>query len=82
MSLTNNKIKSTTIYGALNVLDMVDNSVLSSAYIKRNLTVDGNINNVPNSKFAFLTNITSDIQTQINNKSNLSGDNTFTGRLQ
>ena len=69
MSLTNNKIKSTTIYGALNVLDMTDNSVLSSAYIKRNLTVDGNINSVPNSKFAFLTNITSDIQTQINNKS-------------
>jgi hypothetical protein len=69
MSLTNNKIKSTTIYGALNVLDMTDNSVLSSAYIKRNLTVDGNINNVPNSKFAYLTNITSDIQTQINNKS-------------
>ena len=69
MSLTNNKIKSTTIYRALNVLDMADNSVLSSAYISRNLLVYWNINSVPNSKFAFLTNITSDIQTQINNKS-------------
>ena len=34
------------------------------------LTVDGNINSVPNFKFAYLTNITSDVQTQINNKAN------------
>ena len=66
MSLTNNKIKSTTIYGALNVVDMANGSVLSNAYISRNLQVDGTINNVPNSKFAYLTNVTSDIQTQIN----------------
>ena len=33
------------------------------------VTVDGNINGVENSKFAYLTNITSDIQTQINSKS-------------
>ena len=79
MSLTNNKIKSTTIYGALNVLDMVDNSVLSSAYIKRNLTVDGNINNVPNSKFAYLTNITSDVQASLNASGKISGTNAWTG---
>ena len=37
-----------------------------------NLQVNGNINNVPYSKFAYLTNITSDVQTQLNNKSNIS----------
>ena len=55
-----------------------NSSTLTTTY-GNNLIVSGNINSVPNSKFAFLTNITSDIQTQINSKSNIAGDNTFTG---
>ena len=72
MSLTNNKFKSTTIYGILQNKDYDDGSVLADAHIYRNLTVDGNINNVSKTAINYVSNVTSDIQTQINNIS--SGD--------
>jgi len=40
---TFNKFKSTTIYGAFNNIDYVDNSVQASAYFQRNLTCSGDI---------------------------------------
>ena len=39
--LTNNKFKSTTIYGLYKNLDYEDESVLSDAYFQRNVKVDG-----------------------------------------
>ena len=50
--------------------DVLYNSTTLITYHANNLVVDGTINNVPKSKFAFLTNITSDIQAQINTKLN------------
>ena len=72
MSLTNTKFKSTTIYGILQNKNYDDGSVLADAHIYRNLTVDGNINNVSKTAINYVFNVTSDIQTQINNMS--SGD--------
>jgi hypothetical protein len=43
MSLTNNKFKSTTIYGNFENSDYPDNSVLANGQFDRNLTVKGNI---------------------------------------
>ena len=45
-----------------------------------NLVVSGNINSVPSSKFAYLTNITADVQAQINSKSPTASP-TFTGTI-
>ena len=65
MSLTNNKIKSTTIYGALNVVDMPDGSILADIHVSRDLLVDGKINNIPNATINHIANLTSDAQTQL-----------------
>ena len=79
MSISNNKLKSTTIYGKFVVADTPDGSIIADTHLSRNLLVDGKINNIPNATINYIVNLTSDAQTQINNKSNISGDNAFTG---
>jgi hypothetical protein len=44
MSLSNNKFKSTSIFGNFNNLDYEDNSITADGYFQRNLLVDGNLN--------------------------------------
>ena len=51
MSLTNNKYKSTTIYGVQQNKHYDDGLVLADAHIYKNLTVDGYINNVSKAVF-------------------------------
>lgn len=47
--------------------------------INNNLTITGNINDTTITELSYLNNVTSDIQTQLNNKIGLSNNNTFTG---
>ena len=49
------------------IVDINYTSATATTNMGGNLNVSGNINGVQNSKFAYLTGITSDIQTQINN---------------
>lgn len=51
-----------------NTTDILYTPLTLTTSLINNLTVNGNINNVPNAKFGYLTNITSDIQAQINSK--------------
>ena len=47
--------------------------------INNNLTITGNINDTTTTELSYLNNVTSDIQTQLNNKIGLSNNNEFTG---
>ena len=67
MSISNNKLKSTTIYGKFVVADTPDGSITADTHLSRNLLVDGKINNIPNATKNYIANLTSDAQTQINN---------------
>ena len=70
MSISNNKFKSTTIYGKFVVADTPDGTITADTYLSRDLLVDGKINNIPNATISYIANLTSDAQTQINNKAN------------
>ena len=41
--VTNNKFKSTSIYGVLNVVNSVDGNIISNTNLSDNLTVGGNL---------------------------------------
>ena len=70
MSISNNKFKSTTIYGKFVVADTPDGTITADTHLSRDLLVDGKINNIPNATINYIANLTSDAQTQINNKAN------------
>jgi hypothetical protein len=65
MSISNNKFKSTTIYGKLVVADTPDGSITADTILNRNLTVVGKINNIPSETINYISNLTSDAQTQL-----------------
>ena len=65
--VTNNKFKSTSIYGVLNVVNSVDGNIISNTNLSDNLTVGGKFNNIPVDTIAYISNLTSDVQEQINN---------------
>ena len=65
MSISNNKFKSTTIYGKLVVNDTPDGSITADTILNRNLTVVGKINNIPATTIGYISNLTSDAQTQL-----------------
>ena len=69
-TVTTNKFKSTTIYGILNVIDNPNGNIISNTTLSGNLTVGGKINNIPVSTIAYISNLTSDIQAQIDSKAN------------
>ena len=60
-----NKFKSTTIYGKLVVADTPDGSITADTILNRNLTVVGKINNIPSETIGYISNLTSDAQTQL-----------------
>lgn len=75
-----NQFRSTTIYGNLRNEDDNVNSVLADAYISRNLTVNGKINNIQSTTIAYISNLSSDAQSQINNKASLTLSNNWIGQ--
>ena len=68
--VTNNKFKSTSIYGVLNVVNSVDGNIISNTNLSYKLIVGGKINNIPVDKIAYISNLTSDVQEQINTTNN------------
>jgi hypothetical protein len=68
--VTNNKFKSTSIYGVLNVVNSVDGNIISNTNLSGNLTVGGKFNSIPVDTIAYISNLTSDVQAQINTKAN------------
>lgn len=78
MSITNNKFKSTTVYGKFVVADTPDGSITADTILNRNLTVVGKINNIPSETINYISNLTSDVQGQINVSGGLSKTNAWT----
>lgn len=79
-TVTTNKFKSTTIYGTLNVNDYPSGNIISNTNLTGNLTVNGKINNIPVSTIAYVSNLTSDVQAQIDLKAPINSP-TFTGTV-
>ena len=65
-TITTNKFKSTTIYGILNFIDNPNGNIILNTTLSGNLTVGGKINNIHVSTIAYISNLTSDAQSQIN----------------
>ena len=79
--VTTNKFKSTTIFGLLNVVNSVDGNTISNTNLTGNLTVGGKFNNIPVDTIAYIGNLTSDAQEQINTKANTTDVTTTNNNL-